>query len=533
MPAILQNAMRRFGKYRLIFLAFTVAFAALLLLYLDYALIMWDETPHLFGGLLLNNGETSKYLQESSFYPPLFDISTALYFRIFGVSLFSARLVAVTFGILSLWTVFEYAYRFYDHRTALLSGILLAVMPGFIILCRRAMIETMLLFFFTLSLLLFFSWIRTHNDKLLFLTGLTLGLGFLVKYQALVSGIIMLGSILVFGRKYIAIRLRKFLVIIAVAGATVVPWFVIIYQRYASGMLENWFYVIIAGNEDKLLYSTRFPTPIFYLIEMTQPYPHTHPIVLPIFIVSLLGLGLWIWRRREVDKYSLLTFFGVYVIFTLINNKDWRYITIVFPILAISASEFFLFLWDKAKERLQMPHISFRKKTIIKVAALSLAAVMSVSVVYSAYEAYVWVEAGHVHIPIEEATQYVAEHTTVDEKIVVLCPGNYFSADMVKFYLLRYDSRREQPWQYPELPVDAYKPDFNVSVLIENSTVMNVKYLMIFEIVNHTYFQSELTASDVIEMMLDTKHFVIEKQFGTSPPWIDIIRFVPNLEETQ
>ena len=40
------------------------------------------------------------------------------------------------------------------------------------------------------------------------------------------------------------------------------------------------------------------------------------------------------------------------------------------------------------------------------------------------------------YFPIDEATQYVVERVTPDEEIVVLCAGNYFSADMVEFYLL-------------------------------------------------------------------------------------------------
>lgn len=530
---LLSRVVQRYGKWRLAFAFFLLAYALLLLLYLDYAPIRWDETPHLYGGLVLNNGQFDDYLRESSFYPPLFDIVTAFFFRLFGVSLFSARLVAVTFGVLSVWTIFEYALRFYGRRTALISSVLLSSMPGFIILCRMAAIETMLLFFFTLSLLLFFSWMRAHNDKTLLLSGLILGLGFLVKYQALVAGIIMLASILFFCRRHLAIKLNKFFIMLIFAGAVVVPWIVVIYQKYASGMLGNWFYVILMGNEERLVYSTRFPTPIFYLIEMTQPYPHIHPIYFPIFFTSLLGLGLWLWRRREEDKFSLLTFFGVYLVFTLIISKDWRYVTLVFPILAVSASEFILFLWDKAKDRLRTPHISFRKKNIIKVTAAVLVLVVSLSVIYSSWESYLWTERDHIYIPIGEATHYVADRTTLNEKIVVLCAGNYFSADMVEFYLLMSNPNREQPIQYPELPADTYTLNFNVTWLIENATASNVKYLMLYEQGNITYFQSELLAHDVLEIMLDTKQFVVETEFGSFPRRIFIIWFLPNLEEIE
>jgi 4-amino-4-deoxy-L-arabinose transferase-like glycosyltransferase len=503
-------------------------YAALLLLYLDYSPILWDETPHLYGGLVLSNGQFDNYLRESSFYPPLFDAVTAIYFKLMGASVFSARLVAVTFGILSVWTVFEYAYKFYSPRNALISSVFFASMPGFILLCRMALIETMLLFFFSLSLLLFFSWMRSNNDKMLLLSGVTLGLGFLVKYQMLVAAIIMLASILFVNRQHLSTKLRKYLLILIVAGAVVAPWAFIAYQQYSSGMLSQWWYVLRMGNEERLVYSTRFPTPIFYLIEMTQPYPYIHPIYFPVYFLALSGLGLCLYRRREEDKFSLLTFVIVYIVFTLITSKDWRYITLVFPILAVSASEFILFLWDKAKSRLRAPHISFREKNVIKVAAAVLVLLSAVSVVYSSREAYLWIERDDVHIPIGEATQYVAERTTLDDGIVVLCGGNYFSVDMVEFYLLKDNPNREQPMQYPELPVDAYVPDFNVSWLIESSEDLHVKYLLLFEHGNITFYQSELNSQKVLDIMLDTEQFVVEKEFGTFPHRIFIIRFISN-----
>ena len=528
MAHALSRIASRFNRWRLVFLIFLIVYAALLLLYLDYAPVRWDETPHLYGGLLLSRGEFGEYLRESSFYPPLFDATTALYFKIIGLSVFSARLVAVTFGLLSIWIVFEYANKLYGPRNALISSVLLASMPGFVTLCRMALIETMLMFFFSISLLLFFSWMRTNNDKMLILTGITLGLGFLVKYQMVIGGIIILVSLVYFGKQRLAIKLSKILLILIVAGAVIAPWVFLTYQQYASEMLGKWLYVAGMGNEERLAYSTRFPAPIFYLIEMTQPYPHIHPIYFPVYLLSLLGLGLWLWRRHEGDKFSLITFSAVYVVFTVITSKDWRYITLVFPILAVSASEFILFLWDKAKDRLRAPHINFREKNVTKVAAAVLVLFVSVSVIYSSWEAYVWVEFDHVNIPIGDASQYVVERVTLNEKIVVLCGGNYFSADMVEFYLLTYDPNQEQPMQYPELAVDAYKPSFNFTWLIESSETLNVKYLLLFEHGNITFYQSELRSHDVLETMLETNRFVVEKEFGSFPRRIYILRFLSN-----
>jgi len=294
----------RFNRWRLAFLILVIVYAALLLLYLDYAPIRWDETPHLYGGLLLSRGQFDEYLRESAFYPPLFDVTTALYFKTVGLSVLSARLVAVTFGLLSIWIVFEAGYKLYGPRNALIAAVLLASMPGFVVLCRMALIETMLMFFFSISLLLFFSWMRTNNDKMLILTGIALGLGFLVKYQMVIGGIIILVSLLYFGRQRLTTKLSKFLIVLVVAGAVVAPWVILTYQQYATKMFGKWLYVAGMGNEERLAYSTRFPTPIFYLIEMTQPYPHIHPIYLPVYILALLGLGLWLCHQQGLALHN-------------------------------------------------------------------------------------------------------------------------------------------------------------------------------------------------------------------------------------
>jgi hypothetical protein len=524
LTSVLSGIVRHFNRWRLVLSIFLLVYSALLLLDLGYAAIQWDETSHLYNGLLLSRGHLQEYIQEGSFYPPLFDVTTALYFKILGLSVFSARLVAVTFGVLSVWCVFEYAYRLYGPRNALVSSVLLASMPGFIVLCRMALIEIMLVFFFSISLLLFFSWLHTNNDKMLLLSGVTLGLGFLVKYQILVGGIIMLVSVFFLWRERILAKLGKFSLLLIIAGAFALPW-IFFTQKYASGTLEEWLYVLQVGNEERLVYSKRFPLPIFYIIEMTYPYMDIHPISLPIYILALLGLGFWLWRRRREDKFSLIWFFVVYSVFTLIPNKNWRYVTPVFPILAVAASDFILFIWDKAKDCLRAYQISLHKKSITKVGTAVFVFLLVASVLHSSLDAYSWVEKDHVHVHVEEASRYVAERSALNETVVVLCTSNFFRVDMVKFYLQIYNPNQRPPWQYPELPVDAYMPIFNETTLIERSEALHVRYLLLYEYGNITFFQSEWRANDVLEVLLNTDRFAVDAELGNFPRRIFIMRF--------
>ncbi|MEJ2241266.1 MAG: glycosyltransferase family 39 protein [Candidatus Bathyarchaeota archaeon] len=240
-------------SFLLIIIFFVLIYAALLSLSLDWRAVLWDEAPHLNGGILLSRGDFFGYIQKSgSFYPPLIDSIIALYFKVLGLSLFSARLVSVTFGVLSVLCTFTFAYHFYGKKTALLSSVLLASMPGFVWLCRVAMIETVLIFLFSSSLFLFFFWTQSNSVKALFFAGLTLSLAFLVKYQALVAAIIMLLSLVLLFRKKVSIRLVKFLVISISVGLIIsVPFLVL----FGSEAFESWSYVVMEGSEERLGYS--------------------------------------------------------------------------------------------------------------------------------------------------------------------------------------------------------------------------------------------------------------------------------------
>ncbi len=494
---------------------FVLVYAAFLSLSLDWRAILWDEAPHLNGGILLSRGDFFGYIQKSgSFYPPLFDGVIALYFKVLGLSLFSARLVSVTFGVLSVLCVFIFAYHFYGKKNALLSSVLLASMPGFVWLCRVAMIETALIFLFSTSLFLFFFWAHTNNVKILFFAGLTLSLAFLVKYQALVAGIIMLLSFVLLFRKKVSTRLVKFLVISIILGLIISAPFIVL---FGSEAFESWFYVVMEGSEERLGYSNRFFLPIFYLIEMTYPYNDIHPISLPVYILGLLGLFLWAWKRKPQDKFLLMWFFVVYFFFTFIPNKNWRYIAVVFPILAISASNCILFIWDKAKKKLRN---KFDK--IISVFFIVLSVFL---LIYSANDAYYWINKDTVHIPVAEASEYIKDRLTADEAIMVLCPSGLFSEYVVKFYFGINDFTDEKLWDYPEKPVDVYKTLFNETELIEYCEILNIKYLMLYEYGDMKFFQSELTSNNILEIILNTGSFSVEKEFGSFPHRIFILRF--------
>ncbi|MBT0159562.1 phospholipid carrier-dependent glycosyltransferase [Candidatus Bathyarchaeota archaeon A05DMB-2] len=507
-------------------LIFMVIYASLLLLNLGYMTIQWDEMPHLYGSLLLSQGKPQLYVSTYGYYPPLYDIVTAGFFSIFGASAFSGRLVTVVFSLLSIWVLFEFANRTYGPKVALTASILLGVTPGFFWLSRAAMLETALIFFFALSLFFFFSWMHFNQNKALILCGVAVGVGFLAKYQIVVAGLVMVVSLLLLYKKKLRVKFSKFMLLPIIAVLVIVPWVLVLYQINGLGKLGQLLYVIQEGGQDRAVYSTRFPMPIFYLIEMVWPYNDVHPVSLLVYALGLIGLGLWAYRRKPEDKFFLVWFIVVYVFFTLIPNKQWRYVTPLFPVIAMAAASFIWFAYDKAHKSWRDGQFSVSRKRAGQIAAGALVALLVVSVAYSSVEAYQMVARDQIHIPTQDATNYAANRMQQNESIMVLCAFNYFNKDMVQFYLEANASRRNQVFQYPELPIDAFKPDFNVTELIELCQENNVKYVFLYEYGGEVpYFNSTLTAMQVYAMLSDSGRFTDVYRVGSFPRTITIFSF--------
>ncbi|MCL4430535.1 MAG: glycosyltransferase family 39 protein [Chloroflexi bacterium] len=505
-----------------------LVYFVLLMLYLTKQPMNWDEVGHLNRALELKNGLYNSFVRDS-FYPPLYSILTTVSFDLFGTSLFSARLVSAVFSILTLWVVFELAYTMYGGKAALISAVLLAVMPGYFWLSRLALLEVMLVFFFMLSLFLFFRWLNSRKNWLLVLSGLALGFGFLTKYQVIAVVAVMVAIMLVLGWGQLKRLFSRFTLFIVAALAVIIPWLVIVYRVLASYVFSQWMYALQMGNPERSLYSLRFPTPIFYLVEMTWPYPDVHPISLLLYIVGLTGLGLFVLRRKREDKFVFVWFISVFVFFTLISNREWRYVLTLFPALAISASALILFAYDKLHGT-WMHSVSVNRKKAAKVGAGLLIVFLSVAVAYSVNDIYYNVKQNDINIEIGQATNYALARDAANQSIMLLAPFNYFSQDMVNFYLTKNGNNQIHTYQYPTLPVDTYTPNFNITEFIGLCKQDNVKYVFTYENGGTVpYFNTTLNLQQIYEQLYSSGNFSAisdEATFGSNPRRILILTFI-------
>jgi 4-amino-4-deoxy-L-arabinose transferase-like glycosyltransferase len=496
-------------QYRPALLIFLVIFAGALLFNLGYMSVQWDEMPHLNGGLLLSHGQTWDYMTTYGYYPPIFDLVTTGFFQIFGANQVAGRLVAVTFSLLAIAVLFEFTKKTYGVKNALVASVLLGTMPGFFWLSRVTMIETMLIFFFTLVMFAFYSWITKDTYKTLIFTGLALGIGVLAKYQIIVAAIAMLLSILFLSRKHLKISLAKFLLILVVVVLVVAPWFLMVYRYDGITKFQTLQYVMTEGGQDRPAYSNRFqPIPIFYLVEMSWPFNDipVNPVSLPIMVLGLCGLGLFAYRRKKQDIFFLTWFSVIYVFFTFIPNRQWRYVTPLFPILAVSAACFIMFLYGRV-HAWKPRQVGTKADRSRKLAAVFFIAIIASAVAYASYDSYQMTARDQIHIPIQEATNYLATHMDQNQSAVLVCAFNLLSQDMFRFYLPQTMSS-SQIWQYPDLAVDAFTPNFNITEFVSLCQERNVKYIILFDWGPHTtFFNSTLDYAQVQTLIYNTGRF--------------------------
>lgn len=501
-------------NFRLAFFIFALCYLSILIgfLILNNANmpIQWDEAGHLDNGMFLKLGMFNSF-SGNLFYPPLYDVLTFLSYSLFGVSVVSARIIDALFSVLLLWVVFEFTYKVYDGKTALLATVFLSVMPGYFFASHFAMLDITMTFFFTLSIFFFYLWLQTSNNKMLILTAIILIIGFFAKYQVVVAILVMFVGVLIFCRSRLKhLFSKKPYVAIILILLAIVAYLVYSLHSY----IEMWLGVIGMSTTGS---QTVIPT--FYLTETQSIYSTIHPISLFMYLLGFFGLGVFIIRRQKPDKLFLIWFITVFVFYTLVTNKNWRYVIPFYPVLAISAAVFVIVIYTK---------LSSRKKTLAKISALILIAFTCVSLFQSVNDNIAWINFGKTPFALEQAVDYAITHDNSNQSIMVLCPDNLFSQGIIQFYLLKDGGTQIHLYSYPWSPTD--DPTFNITTIITRCKQYDVKFLFTTEYGGNSvsYFNSTLTLMDIYAQIYNSGNFTQiapQQTFGQSPRRIFILNF--------
>jgi 4-amino-4-deoxy-L-arabinose transferase-like glycosyltransferase len=313
---------------------------------------------------------TPTYNDQKRFAKPIafYWLITSSY-KIFGVNLFSARLVSAFFGTLCIPLVFITACRLFDYKTALISALLI---PGCYLHFQIARWATtdMTLNFFILSTFYFF--IRGFQGKLnknisYYFAYICMGIGFMIKGPiAIIIPALVIGGFLITLRNWEELSKLRLGYGTIILAAIILPWFVTMLIIHGDEFINH---ILGAELRDRLIHDTPFslyyfgviiryylPWSFFFLAALAVRFLQnlTQPIYAPstksYFLLLPEKLKVWYSHITHKDNqaflFSIIWLVFPLILFTLFRIEHSRYMLPVSAPIAMITAQFFSKLTD-------------------------------------------------------------------------------------------------------------------------------------------------------------------------------------------
>lgn len=264
----------------------------------------------------LRTGDMEIILGGVALRGPLFPGLIAIFFKLFGVGVPSALLISKLSFWGSLVVSYLFVKRLYGLWAALLVLVLLLSSGRFLTLATTIDTDIVLPFFLLLFLLLYYLSISMPSRLLAILSGVTLGLGVMVKESALVYLILPIIMLFLnyFGER--RIRINSFFYLLGGFVVCIAPWAISVALKYgdptmilgqASPAYQK-FYAIKTQSDPlnnwiKLFTVDFFPSLLLYYREHLRVVT----TLAPLFVFSW-GVVCFraFWRRRKEDFFILM-----------------------------------------------------------------------------------------------------------------------------------------------------------------------------------------------------------------------------------
>lgn len=261
--------------------------------------------------------------------PPLPFWLTALVFKLFGVSSYSAVFTSALFATGIILITYRLSLLLYkDYWIAFASAFVLLFPGMFVDSSRRGMVDIPLAFFVTLAFYAFFK-ARDHKPWYM-LFGLSTACAILSKSILGLFPITIAGAFFIFSRQWREIINPWFLSGCLVALLLGFSWHFINWQHFGQGFINAHFGSLIISRG---FGGTKEP---LYFLGYAKDFLKNYWPWLPFALVGIIQFG----KRGfiEKDRTSLLLFLWpalTFLVMSTSKNQTLRYLFMIFPALAI------------------------------------------------------------------------------------------------------------------------------------------------------------------------------------------------------
>ncbi|OGI15847.1 hypothetical protein A3K63_00600 [Candidatus Micrarchaeota archaeon RBG_16_49_10] len=471
-------------KYDGLFLIFLIVYSSIVILTFNFSSITSDEGTHLLLGLfyrdlikfILTDGVSGMYDFSINYlitypkltihYPPLYQTLVGITF-IFSESIYTARVITLLFSLGSMVFIYKIGKFLYDEKTGFLSTVFLGFSPPFFFLARSVYPDSASFFFFFISIWFCLLAFKTNKKMYYILYGIVVALGFLTKWTGIFSPLVM-GIYLIFQKNPVNKKLASFKYLF-ISGAVCLlllsPYLILAYKLdiFPDLVLRS---TIKAGYTEK--------DPQINNLEGWTYYAKKIPVQLSVFVslVAIPALAYFSIKKGKNYELLLIWIVVVYLLFTLIPNKNVRYSLVILP-------PFYFALVEVLRK--------FQREVSL--------AIIILLITTQAYFSYILLD--KFNEPIEKVANYIFDK--VNGNVGIISENNKFYSSAVMFYFAKNDEKRETQLFRPCLFDNKTTSETN-NILREN----NVEYLILVEngdTRNNTYGFENIT---------------LEKKFGSA-----------------
>lgn len=358
----------------------------------------WDESLHLTLSLvykeLLVSGRILDIIRVSDYYPPLFHLSTIPLY-IFGNSEDVATCVNLVYALILLLSIYGIGSHLFNKKTGLLASFMIIFTPFTIAFQREYMLEFALVAMFSLSLFLLLKSDYFKNFEYSIFFGISVALMLLIKWTGIFFLIGPILWVLLYSDKNCPVcgkpatlksglqrfcskrHLEKFM---QTSGSQIPSniknlSFAFLIAVAVSGI---WYLPNLGGVVNNVLFFSQAKTsqpgvlekdPAVLSLEsfffhINALYNHLN-LVFSLFVIGGI-VYLILKKERKLQIFFGLSLFIPYVLFTLIRNKDARFLSPLLVLLVVLA-----LFWVMEQKR----HIQITCVSVVLIAALLQASV--------------------------------------------------------------------------------------------------------------------------------------------------------------
>jgi 4-amino-4-deoxy-L-arabinose transferase-like glycosyltransferase len=298
------------------------------------SLLSWDEAVY---------AQVSKEILRSNNYidltwagktwsdkPPLYMWMTVVFYKIFGIGEFAARLFSALCGIGTVIVTYLLALKLYSRRAAFAASLILASTLHFIWASKVGMLDVALTFFISLSLY----WFIIGMERKIFLTlsALAFGCAFLTKgFGALLIPIILTAYILITG-KIKVLRERALWAGLFIVLVLVGFWHFMAIIHYGKEFVAGYVTKHLFSRVGQALDGHTGTIFTYFKVISNKGRPWG---VAAFFIIPFALWGFFKKRGKSEHALPLIWFLATMIVFTAVRTKLNWYIVPIYPAISM------------------------------------------------------------------------------------------------------------------------------------------------------------------------------------------------------